>query len=104
MTTGRNQQTLPRFFATTIPPTDNRESAILQNLPPGAYTAIVRGLGNYAGVAVVEAYQLRQCVSAVSEDGNRDSHKMLLRNHAMSELSTGLPWNVEPVNSFPRGA
>ena len=45
--------------ATTIPPTDSRESAILQNLPPGAYTAIVRGAGSSTGVAVVEAYQLQ---------------------------------------------
>ena len=45
--------------ATAIQPTDNRESAILQNLAPGAYTAIVRGSGNSTGVAVVEAYQLQ---------------------------------------------
>jgi uncharacterized repeat protein (TIGR01451 family) len=44
---------------TTIPPTDDRESAILESLPPGAYTAIVRGSGNSTGVAVVEAYQLQ---------------------------------------------
>jgi pimeloyl-ACP methyl ester carboxylesterase len=45
--------------ATTIPPSDNRESAILANLPPGQYTAIVRGSGDTTGVAVVEAYQLQ---------------------------------------------
>jgi hypothetical protein len=45
--------------ATTIPPTDPRESAILKNLTPGNYTAIVRGAGNTTGVAVVEAYQLQ---------------------------------------------
>jgi P2-related tail formation protein len=45
--------------ATGIPPSDNRESAILANLPPGAYTAIVRGSGNSTGVALVEAYQLQ---------------------------------------------
>jgi hypothetical protein len=44
--------------ATTIAPTDDLESAILRTLPPGAYTAIVRGSGNATGVAVVEAYQL----------------------------------------------
>jgi hypothetical protein len=47
------------IIGTTIPPTDNRESAILVNLAPGAYTAIVRGAGNSTGVAVVEAYQLQ---------------------------------------------
>jgi hypothetical protein len=46
------------IIGTTIPPTDNRESAILANLPPGQYTAIVRGKDNSTGVAVVEAYQL----------------------------------------------
>jgi hypothetical protein len=44
--------------ATTIAPTNDLESAILRTLPPGAYTAIVRGSGNSTGVAVVEAYQL----------------------------------------------
>ncbi|HEV2803561.1 MAG TPA: choice-of-anchor tandem repeat NxxGxxAF-containing protein [Chthoniobacterales bacterium] len=44
--------------ATTLEPRDNRESAILRRLSPGAYTAIVRGSGDKTGVAVVEAYQL----------------------------------------------
>jgi hypothetical protein len=47
------------IIGTTIPPTDNRESAILRSLAPGAYTAIVRGAGDSTGVAVVEAYQLQ---------------------------------------------
>ena len=44
--------------ATTIPPTDDAESAILMTLAPDAYTAIVRGKDNTTGVALVEAYQL----------------------------------------------
>jgi hypothetical protein len=44
--------------ATTLQPTNSHESAILQNLAPGAYTAVVRGSGNSTGVALVEAYQL----------------------------------------------
>ena len=43
---------------TTIPPGDPNESAILQTLTPGAYTAIVRGKNNTTGIAVIEAYQL----------------------------------------------
>jgi hypothetical protein len=43
---------------TTIPPSDPREAAILRQLTPGAYTAIVRGKNNTTGVAVVEAYQI----------------------------------------------
>lgn len=44
--------------ATGIPPTDDRESAILQTVVPGNYTAIVRGKDNTTGVALVEAYNL----------------------------------------------
>jgi hypothetical protein len=47
------------IIATTIPPADDRESAILADLQPGQYTAIVRGSGDSTGVAVVEAYQLQ---------------------------------------------
>ena len=44
--------------ATGIPPSDARESAILATLTTGAYTAIVRGLNDTTGVALVEAYNL----------------------------------------------
>jgi plastocyanin/uncharacterized protein YggT (Ycf19 family) len=39
-------------------PLDTRESAIIANLPAGNYTAIVRGLSNTTGVALVEVYDL----------------------------------------------
>jgi hypothetical protein len=42
----------------TIPPNDPRESAVVQTLAPGNYTAIVRGKNNTAGVALVEVYNL----------------------------------------------
>lgn len=45
--------------ATTIPPTDDRESAIVATLAPGNYTAIVRGKDSTVGIAVVEAYNLQ---------------------------------------------
>ncbi|MBA3544720.1 MAG: hypothetical protein H0T83_09825 [Chthoniobacterales bacterium] len=44
--------------ATGIPPNDDLESAILATLDPGAYTAIVRGVGNATGVGLIEAYGL----------------------------------------------
>lgn len=44
--------------ATTIPPTDPKESAVLQTLAPGSYTAIVGGAGNSTGVGLVEVYAL----------------------------------------------
>jgi len=40
-------------------PTDARESAIIANLPAGNYTAIVRGVSNTTGVALVEVYDLQ---------------------------------------------
>jgi hypothetical protein len=46
------------IIATTIPPSNNQESAIVRNLAPGNYTAIVRGVNDTTGVAVVEAYAL----------------------------------------------
>jgi hypothetical protein len=47
------------IIATGIPPTNDLESAIVQNLTPAPYTAIVRGYNNLTGVALVEAYQLQ---------------------------------------------
>jgi hypothetical protein len=47
-----------QIIATGVPPTDDRESAIVATLDPGNYTAIVRGKGNTTGVALVEVYAL----------------------------------------------
>lgn len=44
--------------ATSIAPSDPREAAILRDLTPGNYTAVVKGKNNTTGVAVVDAYQL----------------------------------------------
>ena len=44
--------------ATGIPPSDDREAAIVQTLTPAAYTAIVRGSNNTTGVALIEVYAL----------------------------------------------
>jgi hypothetical protein len=46
------------IIATTIPPSNDLESAIVRTLPPAAYTAIVRGVGGTTGIAVVEVYAL----------------------------------------------
>ena len=44
--------------ATTIPPTHAAESAMVATLPPGFYTAVVRGKNGGTGIAVVEAYNV----------------------------------------------
>lgn len=47
---------------TGIPPSDNRESAIVRTLNPGKYTAVLAGNGGTTGVGLVEAYDLDQSV------------------------------------------
>jgi hypothetical protein len=44
--------------STGIPPSDDRESAILLRLSPAPYTAVMRGKDNAVGVGVIEAYHL----------------------------------------------
>lgn len=44
---------------TTVPPTEDRESAIVATLSAGSYTAIVRGKNGTTGVALVEVYALK---------------------------------------------
>ena len=46
------------IVASTIPPVNTLESAIVATLNAGNYTAIVRGLDNSSGVAMVEVYDL----------------------------------------------
>ena len=41
-----------------LAPADNAESALLATLAPGAYTAIVSGVGDTTGVGLVEVYNL----------------------------------------------
>lgn len=49
------------IIATTVPPPNDAESAIVYSLPANGanYTAIVRGANNSTGVAVVEVYALQ---------------------------------------------
>lgn len=44
--------------ATTIPPSNDFESAIVRTLAPGPYTAVLRGQNNTTGIGVVEVYDL----------------------------------------------
>jgi hypothetical protein len=50
------------IIATGLAPSNNLESAIDANLDPGAYTAVVRGSNNSAGVALIEVFDLNQAV------------------------------------------
>jgi hypothetical protein len=52
-----------QIIDTTIPPSDDLESAILATLDPGAYTTILRGANDGTGVGLVEVYDLAQDAS-----------------------------------------
>ena len=49
---------VPAIMDSGLAPTDDLESAIIATLPPGSYTAIVRGFNDTIGVALVEVYDL----------------------------------------------
>ncbi|MBA3830871.1 MAG: hypothetical protein H0X34_03045 [Chthoniobacterales bacterium] len=46
------------IIASGVPPSNDKESAIIDTLAPGNYTAIVRGKSSTTGVALVEVYNL----------------------------------------------
>ena len=50
--------------ATTIPPPNDAESAILMMLSPGAYTAVLSGKDAGTGIGLVEVYDLGQGVNS----------------------------------------
>jgi hypothetical protein len=47
------------IIATTVPPSNDLEAAIVGAAVPGNYTAIVRGVNDTTGVALVEVYALQ---------------------------------------------
>ncbi len=50
--------------ASSIPPGDSAEAAIIADLTPGAYTAVVRGSGTGTGLGLAEIYDLSQAAPA----------------------------------------
>ena len=57
---GENAAQAALVRATGIPPNSSFESAIVANLPAGAYTAIVAGKGGGTGTGLVEIYSLNE--------------------------------------------
>jgi hypothetical protein len=60
--TGQSQEAIIR--ATTIPPNNDKESALVATLNPGAYTAILAGKDQGIGIGVVEVYDLDQAANS----------------------------------------
>jgi hypothetical protein len=59
----------------TIPPTDDLESAIVATLDPGSYTAVVRGKDGGTGVGLVEIYDLEG--AGASEQANISTRSLV---------------------------
>ena len=60
--TGSNAASIPSATATVgafALPSGSADCAVLLNLQPGSYTAVVSGVGGTTGVALVEAYQIQ---------------------------------------------
>ncbi len=51
-----NQAQRAELLGAGLAPSDPLESAIAATLPPGAYTALLAGLNNGAGIGLVEVY------------------------------------------------
>jgi hypothetical protein len=56
----RNGPQEAEIVASTVPPRDAAEAAIVATLNPGSYTAIVRGVNGGTGVGLVEVFDLDQ--------------------------------------------
>jgi hypothetical protein len=41
-----------------LAPQDDREAAIIRTVPPGNYTAIIRGVGDTTGIGLIEVYDI----------------------------------------------
>ena len=59
-------------------PSNGLESAIIADLPPGNYTAIVRGVNDTTGVGLVEVYDLNPDIASPSILRNISSRSVVL--------------------------
>ncbi|HKP93568.1 MAG TPA: hypothetical protein VJS88_06700, partial [Chthoniobacterales bacterium] len=53
---------------TGLAPGDNREAAIIRTVPPGNFTAIIRGANNAPGIGLIEVYDLGSVSAGESEE------------------------------------
>jgi hypothetical protein len=60
--------------ATNIPPPNEKESAIVATVPPGAHTALVGGIGNSTGIGLLEVYDLDPAAPSTAANISTRSH------------------------------
>ena len=83
----------------TIPPTNDNESAIVMTLDPGSYTAILQGANGGTGVALVEIYDLDQ--TADSKLGNLSTRGLVQTDDDVL-IGGVIVLGTEPTNSIIR--
>jgi len=93
------QETL--IIASHLRPTDDAESAILARLPPGAYTAVVSGVGDTAGIGLVEIYDLDGAGSTSLLANLSTRGRVLTGNDAM--IGGFIIGGTNPVDIVVRG-
>jgi hypothetical protein len=84
--------------ATGLAPTNDLESAILATLPPGNYTAIVKGVNDGTGVGLVEAFDLQ---AANSKLGNISTRAFVSTGSDIMIAGFILGGNSAPTNVIP---
>lgn len=57
--------------ASGLAPTNDKESAVLRTLVPGAYTAVLAGKANTTGIAIIEIYDLDGGVTIMANISSR---------------------------------
>jgi hypothetical protein len=55
-----------------LAPSDDRESAIIRTVPPGGFTAIIRGANNTTGIGLIEIYDLGSSTFAAAEEAKAE--------------------------------
>jgi hypothetical protein len=60
-----------QIAATGVAPQNDKESAIVATLAPGNYTALLRGVGETTGIAIVEVYDLGSASSRLANISTR---------------------------------
>lgn len=59
------------IVASGLAPSDAREAALIATLLPGSYTAIVRGVNNTTGIALVEGYEIDSTANGLANVSTR---------------------------------
>ena len=83
----------------TIPPTNDNESAIVMTLDPGPYTAVLQGANGGTGIALVEIYDLDQ--AADSKLGNLSTRGLVQTDDDVM-IGGVIVLGTEPTNSIIR--